>query len=298
MSLPGGVWVALPTPFDVDQELDLVALRAVVRHVVHGGVDVLVPLGTTGEAATLEERERDAVIAVCCEEAAGLPVVVGCGSPSTRRATLYAQRARSLGADGALVVTPYYNRPTQGGLIAHYQAIARAVPGFPLVAYNVPSRTGVSLSLPTLDALWSIDEVVALKEASGDVNRCRDIARALPPGKALLCGDDHLTAQAIAVGASGLVSVVGNLRPAHTVAMVRAARSGDAAKAQALLQQLLPLAQALFLESNPIPLKAAFELMGLAAVHVRLPLTPASAATVAALRIALAQLPEPAGVTP
>jgi 4-hydroxy-tetrahydrodipicolinate synthase len=297
MTLPAGLWVALPTPFDAIGAVDIAALRAVVAHVLRGGVDVLVPLGTTGEAATLEDGERDAVIAACREAAPGVTLVVGCGSPATARAIAYAQRARALGADGALVVTPYYNKPTQEGLLAHYRALADALPGFPVAAYNVPSRTGVSLALPTLQALWQTDTVVALKDSSGEVGRFRDIARTLPADKILLCGDDHLAVQAIAAGARGLVSVIGNVRPAATASMVRAAISGDGGRAQTLLQRLLPLAHALFLESNPIPLKAALDLLGVCGPHVRLPLTPAKATTIAALRDALARSDAPAGTT-
>lgn len=295
MNLPSGLHVALPTPFTADGEVDLPAFRNVVRHVRSAGVDALVVLGTTGEAATLDDEERDRLIVACCEEADGRPVIVGCGTPSTRRSAAFVRRARELGAQGALVVTPYYNKPTQDGLVAHYRALATAAPGFPLVAYNVPSRTGISISLSALQRIWQIDEVVALKESTGDSGRFRDIAQSMPQRKVLLCGDDHLTVAAAPAGARGLVSVVANVVPDLTLAMTRAACSGDGGRAQGLLHRLMPLAHALFLESNPIPLKAALELIGLAGAHVRLPLTPAQPATVAALRDALLRVDQTAG---
>jgi len=298
MSLPEGLWVALPTPFGADGTVDVPALQRVVRRVVAGGADVLVPLGTTGEAATLEEVERDAVVAACQEAAAAKPIVVGCGHPATATVARMVRRAHELQADGVLVVTPYYNKPTQDGLVAHYAAAADAGQGLPVVAYNVPGRTGVSLALETLARLWQIDAVVALKESSGDATRFLQIAGALPAGKTLLCGDDHLMLEAAAAGARGLVSVAANVAPEATTAMVRAALSGDIASARRARAALAPLLTALFLESNPIPLKAALALLDVADNHLRLPLTRASAATVAALRAALAHLHEPAESSP
>jgi 4-hydroxy-tetrahydrodipicolinate synthase len=298
MNLSDGVWVALPTPLGADGGVDLGALERVVRHVVAGGVDVLVPLGTTGEAAALDHGERDAVVEVCLRAGDGRPVVVGCGHPATRFAAELLVRAKDAGADGALVVTPYYVKPTQDGLVAHYRALAKAAPGFPLVAYNVPSRTGVSLSLPALARIWELDEVVALKESSGDGARFREIGASLPAGKTLLCGDDHMVPEAAAAGARGLVSVAANVAPDATCALLRAALGGDAAATAAGMRRLQPLMQALFVESNPIPLKAALDLLGLAPPHLRLPLTTAAGTTVAALRRALAHLREPAESKP
>lgn len=274
-----GLWVALATPFRADGELDLPALRRLVRHVVDGGVEVLVALGSTGEAATVDDEERDRVIAACLDEAGDCPVVAGTGSNDTRRAAAWTRRAQELGAAGALVVTPYYNKPTAGGLERHYAALAAAAPGLPMVAYNVPGRTGSNLTPAALARLWENPQVVAVKESSGNLAQIGEIARTLPVGKALLSGDDGLALPAIAVGAVGLVSVVANALPRETRALVDAARAGDLAEARRLHYLLLPVIDALFTESNPIPLKAALSQLGLCGDTPRLPLTPAEEPT-------------------
>ncbi len=274
-----GLAVALATPFTPAGDVDLPAFRRLVRHVVGGGVDTLVPLGTTGEASTLLEDERDALISACLEESSGRTVLVGTGHNATRQAAAMTKRAQALGAAGALVVTPYYNKPSPDGLVAHYAAIAEAAPGFPLVAYNVPGRTGLNVTPPVLMRLWENPQVVAVKESSGSLAQIAEIARTLPPGKTLLSGDDNLALAALAVGASGLVSVLANVLPRETAGMIAAARRGNTLEALRLHQQLLPLMDALFLESNPIPLKAALKLLGLGEDGVRLPLAPASPGT-------------------
>lgn len=268
-----GLSVALATPFNTHGDVDLRAFRRLVEHVVRGGVDTLVVLGSTGEAATLEEAERDALIAACLEASGGKTVVVGTGHNSTHQAALWTKRAQGLGAHGALVVTPYYNKPTTAGLVAHFSVVADAAPGLPLIVYNVPGRTGLNLAPPALAKLWANSQVVAVKESSGNMNQIVEIARTLPAGKQLLCGDDNLTGAAIAAGACGLVSVLGNLLPADTKAWVEAARQGNHREAQRLQNHLLPLIDALFMESNPIPLKAGLKLLGLGEEILRLPLT-------------------------
>jgi len=280
-----GLAVALATPFTASGEVDLAAFRKLVRHVVAGGVNTLVPLGTTGEASTLVDSERDVIIAACLEESQGRRVVVGTGHNATRQAAALTKRAQDLGAAGALVVTPYYNKPNPDGLVAHYAAIAEAAPGFPLIAYNVPGRTGLNVTPAVLLRLWENAQVVAVKESSGSLAQIAEIARTLPPGKTLLSGDDNLALASLAVGASGLVSVLGNVLPRETASMIAAARRGNTLEALRLHQQLLPLMDALFMESNPVPLKAALQLLGIGTDVVRLPLAPASAAT----RILLAE---------
>ena len=284
-----GLSVALATPFTPAGEVDLPAFRRLVRHVVAGGVDTLIPLGSTGEAATLLEAERDALVEACLEESGGRPVVVGTGHNATRQAAIWTRRAQGLGAAGALVVTPYYNKPTPSGLVAHYAAVAEAAPGLPLVVYNVPGRTGLNVTPAALARLWENPQVVAVKESSGNLAQIGEIVHMLPPGKQLLSGDDNLALAAIAVGAVGLVSVLANLLPGETAAMVAAARQGNRAEALRLHQQLLPLMDALFLESNPIPLKAGLKLLGLGEDLVRLPLVPADAHTRKRLAEALCQ---------
>jgi 4-hydroxy-tetrahydrodipicolinate synthase len=274
-----GLSVALATPFTPAGEVDLPAFRKLVRHVVAGGVDVLVPLGSTGEAATILDSERDALVDACLEEGGGRPVVVGTGHNATRHAAMWTRRAQGMGAAGALVVTPYYNKPTPSGLVAHFAAVAEAAPGFPIVAYNVPGRTGLNVTPATLARLWENPQVVAVKESSGNLAQIAEIVRTLPTGKQLLSGDDNLALASIAVGADGLVSVLANLLPGETAAMVASAREGNLAEARRLHHQLLPLMDALFLESNPIPLKAGLKLLGLGEDLVRLPLVPADAGT-------------------
>ena len=286
---PTGLAVALATPFTPAGEVDFPAFRRLVRHVVAGGVDTLVPLGTTGEAPTLVDAERDAIIAATLEECGGRPVVVGTGSNATHKAVAMTRRAQELGAAGALVVTPYYTKPSADGLVAHFAAIAAAAPGLPLLASNVPGRTGQNITPAVLARLWENPQVVAVKECSGSLAQVAEIARTLPAGKTLLAGDDILAVAAIAVGASGLISVLGNVLPRETAAMVAAALRGDRAEAVRLNLRLLPLIDALFLESNPSPVKALLAQLGFGGDGLRLPLTPASAATRARLAEALAQ---------
>lgn len=278
-----GLSVALATPFLPDFSLDFDGFRRLTRHVVAGGTDTLVVLGTTGESPTLNDSERDALIEACLEEAQGRKVVVGTGSNDTRKTAVHTRRAQALGADGVLVVTPYYNKPTPKGLVAHFAEVASAAPGLPIIAYNVPGRTGLNITPAVLAKLWENPQVVAVKESTANLAQIGEIARTLPEGKTLLSGDDNMALPAIAVGASGLVSVLGNLVPAETKALVEAARRGDLAEAQRLHYRLLPLMDALFMESNPIPLKAGLRLLGLAGDNLRLPLVPAEPATVARL---------------
>ena len=283
-----GLAVALATPFTPSGEVDLAAYRKLVRHVVAGGVDTLVPLGTTGEASTLLEAERDAVIAACLEESAGHPVFVGTGHNATPQAAAWTRRAQELGAHAALVVTPYYNKPTPSGLVAHFRAVAAAAPGLPIVVYNVPGRTGLNLAPDTLNRLWAIPQLVAVKESSGNLAQIAEICRTLPAGRTLLSGDDNLALAAMAVGGSGLISVIGNVLPLETKQLVDLALAGRRQEAVALQHALMPIMDALFLESNPIPTKAALALKGICGDAMRLPLEAALPATRARLAELLA----------
>ena len=275
-----GMFVALATPFTADGAVDLPAFRQLMRHVVDGGADGVVVLGSTGEAATVVEAERDALITACLEEAGGRTVIVGTGSNATRQAAAWTRRAQVLGAHGALVVTPYYNKPTPAGILAHFQAVTDAAPGMPVLIYNVPGRTGQNLAPATLAQLWQNPQLVGLKESSGNLAQIGEIARSLPAGKSLLSGDDNLALAAIAVGASGLISVIGNVLPRETKHLVELA----------LHQALLPFMDALFLESNPIPVKTALALKGIGGATLRLPLQAAGQATRARLAELLDQL--------
>jgi len=278
-----GFHVALATPFNADSSVDFPAFRRLVRHVAGGGADGLVVLGSTGEAATILDDERDALVAITLEEAGSAKVIVGTGSNATRQTAEWTRRAQAQGAQGALVVTPYYNKPTTGGLVAHYEAVAQAAPGLPLIVYNVPGRTGLNVTPQALARIWENPQVVAVKESSGNLAQIAEIARTLPQGKTLLSGDDGLGLASIAVGASGLISVIGNILPRETGQLVRLALAGRREEALALHYAILPVMDALFLESNPIPLKAALEQLDICGSTLRLPLTSASQATRARL---------------
>ncbi|WP_256837688.1 4-hydroxy-tetrahydrodipicolinate synthase [Ornithinimicrobium faecis] len=308
-----GLGVALATPFTTGSHVtagadvilaggssrkrpavDLTAFRSLVEHVVAGGVDFLVVLGSTGEAATVTECERTDLITTARQAAPGVPLVVGTGHNNTEYAVELARAAVASGADGLLVVTPYYNKPQPAGIVAHFRAIAEELPGVPVIAYNVPGRTGSNLTPETLRDLWAIPEVVAVKESSGDLRQIAQICQEAPSGKTVLAGDDDLALPAIAVGATGLVSVCGNVAPAQTTALVRAALAGDLPLARALNAELAPLVSALFCESNPVPLKAALACLGLATGMVRAPLAPAAPDTWARIQSVLSDL----GLTP
>jgi 4-hydroxy-tetrahydrodipicolinate synthase len=285
-----GTLTALVTPF-VDGRVDEEALRRLVDDQLAGGVDVLVPCGTTGEGATLGGEEAARVVKVCVEEARGrAPVMAGCGSNSTQTTIENVRRARAAGAQSALVVTPYYNKPSQEGLYRHFEAVAREG-GLPVVLYNVPGRTSVDLLPETIARLSRVPGVTGVKEASGSLARAVDVLEALD-GRPfdLLAGDDALTLPMLAVGASGVISVASNVVPARVAAIVRAFRAGDLGAAQAAQVALNGLVRALFSETNPTPCKAALAMLGRMREEVRLPLVPPAEATRARVRAALQQL--------
>jgi len=253
-----------------------------------GGTDFVVVLGSTGEGATVEPEERRELIRRAVERRLGLPIVVGTGSNSTKAAVRMTEEAVDLGADGVLAVVPYYNKPTPDGLFAHFEAVARAAHGKPVIVYNVPGRTGLNLVPPVLGRLWSIGNVAAVKESSGNLGQIGEVCRTLPEGKTVLSGDDGLALPSSAVGAEGLVSVAANVLPRRFKALVDAARAGRRREAKELHAQLLPFMGALFLESNPIPLKAALKMTGLCGEALRLPLVRAVQGTEEAVGSVLA----------
>ncbi len=287
-----GFGTALATPFTPAGAIDTQALVRLVRHVVAGGGDFVVALGSTGEAAMLSDDERDHVITTVIAHAGGARVLVGTGASATAQAAAWTARAAELAADGALVVVPPYVKPTQAGIVAHFRAIAERAPELPLVAYNVPSRTGTNLLPATVRELWTLPTVIAIKESSGDLQQIARIGAELPEGRSLLAGDDPLLVPTIAAGGHGIVSVAGNVVPQEMAALLAAARSGDFATAQRLHARLLPLFDALCAEPNPIPIKAALALAGIAEPAMRLPLLPASPATRERLQQALHTLLE------
>lgn len=286
-----GTFVALATPF-AGGELDEAAYAKLCEEVLAEGCEGLVPCGTTGETPTLSAEEQDRLVRIAVEVAKGkgAPVIAGAGSNSTADTIENVRRVQAAGADAALVVTPYYNKPTQAGIVAHYRAIARAVPGFPIVAYVVPGRTQSDILPETYPALAEIEEIVAVKEATASMQRVIDIREKVGERFSLLSGDDFTVLPFIACGGRGVISVSANVAPKAFSDLVRAALGGDLATARDLQVRLNALHRALFLESNPIPLKAALHLLGRFADEVRLPLTPATGKTREALGAALSAL--------
>ncbi len=272
-----GVFTALVTPFR-DGAVDEAALRGLVERQVSAGVDGIVPCGSTGEAATLSHAEHRRVVEICVETVSGrVQVLAGTGSNSTFESIELTRHARDAGADGALLISPYYNKPTQEGVIAHYAAVARAS-SLPLVVYNIPGRTASNILPATMVRLAEIEHVVGVKESSGDLVQISRVVAACPQGFSVLSGDDALTLPVIAVGGRGVISTTSNVAPGAMIELVRAARSGELERARRLHLRLLPLFDALFCETNPIPVKAALALLGLVDDEIRLPLTPLGAA--------------------
>jgi len=267
-----GCGTALVTPFQRDGLLDEVALRRLVRRQIEDGIDFLVPCGTTGESPTLAHKEHLRVVEVTLEEAKGkVPVVAGAGGYNTAEVIALAKELEAMGVDGLLSVTPYYNKPTQEGLYQHYRAIAAAVK-VPIVVYSVQGRTGVNVEPLTLKRLASIDNIVAVKEASGNISQMAAVVHHVPDRFHVLSGDDAITIPLIALGGKGVISVVSNEIPGPMARLTRAALGGDFAAARALQRKYLPLMEVNFIESNPIPVKAAMAMMGLLDPVWRLPL--------------------------
>jgi 4-hydroxy-tetrahydrodipicolinate synthase len=271
-----GCGTALVTPFSRDGALDEAGVRRLARRQIAAGVHFLVPCGTTGESPTLSDEERMRVVELVVEEAEGrVPVLAGAGGYDTREVIATALRFKRLGATGILSVTPYYNKPTQEGLFQHYSAIAGEV-GLPIVLYNVPGRTGCNVEVATLVRLSQVPNIVGVKEASGNVAQMCEIRAAVPDEFLVLSGDDALTLPLMAVGGQGIISVIGNEAPAEMARMVELAEQNDFASARRIHGQLMPLMSANFVESNPIPVKAAMAAMGLLEEVYRLPMVPPS----------------------
>ncbi len=268
-----GTGTALVTPFRKDGTLDEVALRRLVDYQIEGGVEILVPVGTTGESPSLSHEERETIFRAVKQQAKGKAQVFGgTGSNSTQTSIEYTKIARKVGLDGALVVGPYYNKPTQEGYFQHYRAIANAV-DIPIIVYNVPGRTGGNIeAATTLRMAKEIPSVVAVKEASGNFAQIMEIARNKPDGFSLLSGDDALTLPMMSLGADGCISVVANETPRDFSDLVRACLAGNWTRARELHNKLLPLMNINFIESSPIPVKTALAMMGLIEEVYRLPL--------------------------
>jgi len=271
-----GVFTAIVTPF-INGELDEESLGGLIEFQIAQGVDGLVPCGTSGESPTLTFDEYKRVLALTVEIARQrVPVIAGAGSNATAKAVELTRCAKQLGADATLQVTPYYNRPTPEGLYQHFKKVAEV--GLPLVLYNVPGRTGTNMTPETVARLSKIPEVASIKEASGDIAQIAEIGRRCGDRLTLLSGDDAMTLPAMSVGGKGVISVISNLLPDQTVAICRAWQGGDPDTARENHAELLPLMRAMFMESNPIPIKTAMQMKGLIkSAELRLPLCAMSA---------------------
>ncbi|HVO67313.1 MAG TPA: 4-hydroxy-tetrahydrodipicolinate synthase [Syntrophales bacterium] len=266
-----GAFVAIVTPFK-NGKVDEESLRKLIEFQIANGTDGIVPCGTTGESSTLSHGEHDRVIEITIDAVKKrVPVIAGTGSNSTEEALRLTKHAHEAGADGALMVCPYYNRPTQEGLYQHYKIIAQSVP-IPIVPYNIPGRTGVNLLPETVARLSKISNIVGIKEASGSLKQMQDVISLCGEKFDVLSGDDFFTFPLLAIGGRGVISVISNVAPADMAAMIDAFVGGDIRRAKQLHDKMVSLIDALFLETNPVPVKAALAMMGKISYEVRLPL--------------------------
>jgi 4-hydroxy-tetrahydrodipicolinate synthase len=281
-----GSIVAIVTPFK-EGRVDEEAYRQLIDFQIENGTSAIVPCGTTGESATLNMEEHSQVINIAVQAVnKRVPVIAGTGGNSTSEAIELTAHAKKAGADASLQVTPYYNKPTQEGLYQHFKAIAKAV-ALPQVLYNVPGRTSVNMLPTTVARLAELPEVVAIKEASGDLGQMAEIVRLAGDNINLLSGDDNVTLPVLSIGGKGVVSVVANIVPNDTADMVKAWEEGDVKKAKELFYKLFPLCQAMFYETNPIPVKTSLALMGKIQNELRLPLCPLAPTNLDRLKKAL-----------
>ncbi len=284
-----GAITALATPFR-DGEVNEAALRELVEWQIQSGIDGLVPCGSTGESATLTHAEHEHVIRVTIEQAHGrVPVIAGTGSNSTAEAIRLTAFARQAGADAALLISPYYNKPTQEGIFRHYKMIAAAV-DLPLIVYNIPGRTGSNIAPETFARLSEVRNIVGVKEASGSMDQNSDIRRLCGERLTILSGDDPLTLPLMALGAKGVISVISNVMPREMHELAAAALAGDFERARGLHFTMLPLMRALFIETNPIPVKQALAFMGKSSPELRMPLTQMSAPAAEKLRAVMKEM--------
>ncbi len=271
-----GCGTALVTPFRKDSSLDEDALRKLVRRQIAAGINFLVPCGTTGENPTLSRKEHLRIVEITLEEAKGkVPVVGGAGGYNTAEVIELAKEVEHVGADAILSVSPYYNKPSQEGLYQHFKAVANAVK-IPMIVYNLQGRTAINIETPTLKRLSEIGNIVAVKEASGNINQMAQVLHQLPDSFSVLSGDDQFTIPLIAMGGRGVIAVTSNEIPAEMTQLTQAALAGDFAKARAIQRKYQPLMDVNFVETNPIPVKAAMAMMGLCEAVWRLPMTPPS----------------------
>jgi len=269
-----GTFAALVTPFK-NGKINEEKIRELVRFQIENGTDGIVPCGTTGESPALSEEEKNRVIEIVVEEAKGKALVIaGTGTNNTEKSVKATARAKEMGADAALVITPYYNKPTQAGLIRHFEAVAEV--NLPIMIYNVPGRTSVNILPSTIEKLSKLDQIVAIKEASGDLNQVSEILTTCKDNIKVFSGDDSLFAPILAIGGVGVVSVVANLVPQYLKSLYEAFKSNEIVRMQQLHHQLFELCQAMFYETNPAPVKTAMNLMGMEVGELRPPLAPMS----------------------
>lgn len=284
-----GSMVAIVTPMNNDGSVNEDKFRELVEFQIENGTDAIIPCGTTGESATLNYAEHDLVVKACIEQVKGrIPVIAGTGSNSTAEAIQISHHAKELGADALLLVSPYYNKPSQEGIYQHYKAIAEAV-ALPQVLYNVPGRTSMNIQAETTIRLAEIDNIVAIKEASGDVTQAGTIISKAGDKIAVLAGDDFLTLPLMAVGAKGIISVTANIMPRAVKDMVVAIQEGRWDDARKMHLYMLDIHKAMFIDSNPVPVKTALELMGKADKTVRLPLADLQPETLKCLKEVMAR---------
>jgi 4-hydroxy-tetrahydrodipicolinate synthase len=284
-----GAFSALITPFR-DGAVDEPALRDLVEWQIQSGIDGLVPCGSTGESATLTHAEHEQVIKLVVDQARRrVPVIAGTGSNSTAEAIRLTRFAREIHADGALLISPYYNKPTQEGIYKHYKMIGASV-DLPLIVYNIPGRTGSNILPETFARMCEIKQVVGIKEASGSIDQCSDILKLCGDRLTMLSGDDSFTLPLMALGAKGVISVVTNVMPREMHDLATAALAGDFARSRQIHFSMLPLMRALFTETNPIPVKQACAFMGKCSNEMRMPLLPMTAGPADKLRSVMKEL--------
>jgi len=284
-----GSFVALVTPFKNGQ-IDEQRMRNLIEWHIKSGTHGIVPCGTTGESATLSHEEHTQVVKFVVNTVQKrIPVVAGTGSNSTAEAIRLTSEAREVGADGALMISPYYNRPTQEGIYQHYKAVAQAVPGFPIIFYNIPGRTGSNIEPSTMARMAEIDNIVGVKEATGLIDQMINIRLACGEKLAVLSGEDSLIFSMMSLGGKGVISTVANVAPRETAELANAGLAKQWEKAAQLQLQLIPLIRALFIETNPIPVKTALALMGKCELELRLPLVQMAEGNFAKLQEVLKQ---------
>ena len=291
-----GAYTALVTPMKENGDVDYDGFRRLINFQLEQGIDGLVPLGTTGETPTLDEDEEERLIRIAVDEIKGaVPLIIGSGSNDTRHMAMYTKRAKDLGADAALVVTPYYNKPNDDGLYRHFEAAAAI--GIPIVVYNIASRTGRNIPTPLMEKIAAINGISGVKEASGDLNQMGDVLQSIAlPRKGganpfyVLSGDDAFTLPLISLGGNGVISVISNLVPARVKALTKACLSGDFEEGRRIHFELLPLIKAAFIETNPIPIKAAMSWAGHTVGPARLPLGKLDSKNEAPLKAAMQKL--------